>query len=649
MLKVFRDNLKHLSWILWVVIAAFILVIFVDFGAVNPMGGAPSAVAATVGGQEVTFGEFQRQHRRLEDQFREAYGDRYSSELAQQLRLPLRALDRLINQKVLLEEAHSMGLEVSDAEVRDAILEFFVDAQGRFVGDQAYRSSVRRQGFSVPEFEEAVREDLLLQKLNDILGSTLYVTDEEVEAAYREEVERARVRLLQLDAETFADQVEVSEEEVASYFEEHRADYRLPERRDIGYLLVDRNRLRAEVDIEEGELFEYYNDNQDQFSRPEQVRVRQIFLKTEQRSVEEAKRQLEEIQRRIEGGEDFAAIAQEVSEDPSSASRGGELGFISRGMMPPEFEEAAFNAEVGQLVGPVEAGFGVHLLEVTERREGGVQPFAEVRSQIRTRLVNQRLPELAESRAQRLRERIEEESLASSEDLQALAEESSAVSYNDPEPIARDEAIPGLGRPRALLDTLFELEVGELTEPVVVPRGHTIAYLEEILEPRDQELDEVADAVRQEIATAKRQQLAIDRLADAMDSIEAGEKTLEGVALELGVELSETGEFGPQGVVPGLGYNPKLASAALSMEEGEVDGPFETATGAVLFEVTARKRGNPEELAERRDEIRTRLEQQQLQRMLTSMVRKRRLQMDVTIQREVLEAFDIQESEIQGV
>jgi hypothetical protein len=108
---------------------------------------------------------------------------------------------------------------------------------------------------------------------------------------------------------------------------------------------------------------------------PEEVRARHILLRVdEERSAEQAREQLAAIRARLASGEDFASIAAEVSDDPGSAAQGGDLGFFGRGQMVPEFEEAAFSAQPGELVGPVETSFGLHLIEVIERRPGGVEP-----------------------------------------------------------------------------------------------------------------------------------------------------------------------------------------------------------------------------------------------------------------------------------
>ena len=125
MLKVLRDNLKYLSWVLWLVIAVFILFVFVDFGGFSVPGGTPASDAAvTVGDQRISYGDFERAYRQTEDTYRQLYGDQFSGETARQLGLPMQVLNGLIADRILLAEAGRMGLSITDSELRSEILGF---------------------------------------------------------------------------------------------------------------------------------------------------------------------------------------------------------------------------------------------------------------------------------------------------------------------------------------------------------------------------------------------------------------------------------------------------------------------------------------------------------------------------------------------
>lgn len=641
MLQWLRDNLKSLSWTLWLVIAAFIVFYIPDF--LSPGGNVPGSALAAVGEETVSVEEFRRAYGMMEDNYRQMFGERFNADIAQQLRLPQQALEQVVARKILVSEAKRLGLVVTNRELQRAILDAgFVDESGRFMGDAAYARVVRRMGYASPaEFEEGLRGDLLVRKLQAVMAHNLYIPDSEVERAYREQVERASLRYVVLPAGRLGQELSVSDDELAAYYETHREEYRQPEKRVASYLLVDQFRLRSGIEIPPADVRAYYDDNPDEFTVEEQVRARHILLRVgDQRSDEEARSQLEAVRRRLEGGEDFGAVAQEVSGDPGSKDRGGELGFFGRGQMVPEFEEAAFSAQVGELVGPVRSAHGYHLIEVEERREGGLRPLPEVESQIRFRLQNERAAGVAESRIQELAGRIREEGITTGEGLRSLAEGSEELLFETTAAFARQEAVAGLGRSPEFSDTAFALEVGALSDPVKVPRGWAILRLAEIQEPRVPPLSEVEPQVRQALIREKQEELAVAHLQEARRRIEAGEP-FEAVVAELDLEVQESGELGRGQSIEGLGASPAVTEAALEMEEGAVGGPVALPEGVVLFQVTERRRWDPAELAQQREPTRERLEQQELNRVLGSVIEERRRQADVTYNQALLESMGI--------
>src|SRR4051794_6700327 len=250
MLKVFRDNLKSLAWILWVIIAIFVLGLALEFGGNlrnTQQGGG--AVAATVGSERVTMPEFQRAYQNLDGIYRQMYGDQLTPEMAKQMKLPLMALDQVIRQKILLAEARRLGLTVSDAELQNRILEIpgLKDDKGNFIGQDEYVQRLQANRISVPDFERELREELLLDKLNNALSANLYVSEDEIQKAYRDTVEKAKIRYLEVPRNRFAQEVQASPAELQAYFKAHQPELRLPEQRDVAFLLVDGASVAGQV------------------------------------------------------------------------------------------------------------------------------------------------------------------------------------------------------------------------------------------------------------------------------------------------------------------------------------------------------------------------------------------------------------------
>ncbi len=644
MLKAFRDNLKYLSWVLWVVIAIFVGFLFTDFGGISPIGpGGPSDAAATVGDQKITFPQFQRAYESQEAFLRRTYGDGFTRETARQMGLPMQVMNELIASHILNAEARRVGLQVSDAEVQEAILEqaAFQDADGRFVGEETYRNILRRAGYTPDSYESAIRGELLTEKLQTILSDSVYIADAEVERAYRDQVERVEIRYLQLPFARFANQTTADPAALESYFAERREEFRLPERRRVSYLLVDPLALEPMVAVSEDEISAYYDDNRDDYTQDERVRARHILLRVEdeaQDSVVEGR--LTQIRSRIEGGEDFATLAGELSEDPSSKVRGGDLGFFGRGMMIGAFEDAAFGAAPGQLVGPIRTSFGYHLIEVLEKQPGGTRSLEEARDEIHSTLVVERAADLAATRAADLASLVRREEPADAAALEALAAGEQGVEFRRLEPFARDDVVPGIGRATPFSSAAFALAVGESSEAVRVTDGWAVMRVDEIVPPRLPELSEVRREVESAVLLREQRAAAERRLEQARQSL-AGGSSLEDVAAELDLEVQESGPIGSDGRISALGNQPALTAAALALDSGQIGGPVAVGNNLILFEVSDRQRFDPQRFAAARDETLQGIKGQRLQLMLASLIERRREEMGVRLDPGFVENFQL--------
>jgi peptidyl-prolyl cis-trans isomerase D len=642
MLKVLRDNVKYLSWILWLVIALFVLFVFVDFGTgYNRRDTA--GWAAKVGGQTISTSEFQREYQAMESQLRQMYGEQFNTEVAKQMQLPLKALGNAVNTKILLAEAQKIGFKASDEEVRDTILADpnFLDKEGNFVGPEVYAQILQSNRFTVASFEQEVRDEIMLRKLKQALLAGLYVSDSEVERSYREQVEKAKIRYIEVPRSHFqvADQIPASE--VAAYFQAHQQEYKQPEQREAGYLLVESSKLLDQIKPSDAELAAFYKEHQSDFKQDEQIRARHILLMVnDKRTDAAAKQQMDEARKRIEKGADFGAVARELSEDPSSKPNGGDLGYFARGRMVKEFEDAAFAAQPGKLVGPIKSPFGYHLLEVTGRRAGGVQPFTEVREQIRSRLAFEKARQLAEAKARELAQRIAAAKPKSAAELQAFAKNNPGVTFATTGKFALQEPVSGLGLAQPFNAGVFALKKGEVSGSIELPRGWAVAYLQEIYPAHPAQLAEVEAKVRLALTAQKQEQLAVVRVAAARKQIEQG-KSLDQVAGELGFAVKETAEFGAKGPIPGIGPDPQLVKEAMAKKPGEVGGPVADSRGVVLFQVSDRKSWEPAKFAAARDQTRQSLQQEKLGQLLGALVERRRRELGVDYNRRLLEQFGI--------
>ena len=625
MLKVLRDNIKYLSWILWLVIVVFVAFVFVDFGTGLGAGQAGATAAVSVGDGAVSHKEFEREYRRLEAQYREAFGGRWTTEMAERMQLPAQALQRLVDRRLLVAEARHEGLRVGDEDVRRAILEFpaLQDAAGHFVGEEEYHRFLRGFGFTAAEFERAMREDLLVERFSQLFTSGLVVADGDVERAWRERNERAAIRWLLAPTSRHLAAASPTAAEVESYYQSHPDEFRLGDQRVVDYLLVDVAKLRAAVAVDRAAVERAYADRRVEFELPEQVHARHILVKVdESRDAAAARAILAGARRRLARGESFETLARELSEDPGSRERGGDLGAFGRGQMVPPFEQAAFGAAVGEIVGPVETSFGLHLIEVLERQAARTRPLAEVEGALRAELAQERAASQAEAKAKELAARIAQDKLTGEEAWKGLGDGDTVLWLTTPA-FARGDSVPGIGRNPQFTGAAFALAPGAASEPVEVARGWAVLRLREELAARLPALAEVEARVR---AAAQREQanrLAAAELERARAAL-AGGRGLDEVAATLALELRDSDEFGRGATVPGLGNAPAVVAAAMELAEGALGGPLVVPQGAVLFEVTARTSFDPVRFAAEREALRAELREAEANRWLAALLARRR-------------------------
>jgi peptidyl-prolyl cis-trans isomerase D len=189
------------------------------------------------------------------------------------------------------------------------------------------------------------------------------VSDADLESEYRTRNEKVKLQVVALTADKFRDKVTVNDADVSSYYDAHKNDYRKGESRKIRYLLVDRDQLRSRVTVTPQEIETYYNSNIQQFQNPEEVRASHILLKTDGKDEAAVRKQAEDVLKQAKApGADFAALAKKYSEDDGSKVNGGDLDYFPKGRMVPEFEQAAFSMQPGQISDLVKSQFGFHII-----------------------------------------------------------------------------------------------------------------------------------------------------------------------------------------------------------------------------------------------------------------------------------------------
>jgi len=626
-LNVFRENLKHLKWILWFVIASFALF----FGVSWWRGGRAAGEdwVATVNGEEIPASVWREQAQRQDEQYRRMFGKRYE-EIAKQINLGYQVAEQLVRKELVCQDARRLGLEVSRKELANAILQFpQFNPGGTFVGKKKYEEMIARGFFppfrNVAEFEAALADDLLYRKWQALVARGVVVTEDEVRDAFRRRHEKVTFEYLVLPLERYEKKVEPSEADLRAFYEAHRDRWSRGEGRRAIFVLVDDRAVADRVKIPEEELKKYYEEHQDLFTRPEERRARHILVKVapdaSPKEQEAARKKAEELAARARAGEDFATLAKKYSDDPGSKKVGGELGWFSRGRMVPEFEEAVFSMAPGAISDPVKTPYGWHVILLEEVREAGVRPFEEVRGQIESQLRFPRLREEAKKVAAELRAKVK-----TADDLARVAEEM-GLQVRDAGVVTRSSTIPGLGPVPALVEAIFDVEPGQVTDVVELPRGAAVATVKEVIPNWLPPLEENRAAVLAAYRAEKAREAARKALADALAKSRGD---LARAAKRLKIELRKTDPAFVRGQeLPEVGKDPAVEEAAFSVEPGQVSDPIDAARAEVVLRVISREEPDWDKLPREADEIRGALVSPRAQRLVEQKIQALRESADV--------------------
>jgi peptidyl-prolyl cis-trans isomerase D len=453
---------------------------------------------------------------------------------------------------------------------------------------------------------------MLIGKWYDLLRSTIVVDPAAVEEEFRRRNEKVTFRYIALPTEALADEIEIADADLQAWYEAHRDRYTGGEGRRAIYVLIDEDAVAERVDISDEEVESYYEESRQVFERPERRELRQILLSVAPDAspdqVEAARQRAAELAARARGGEEFAALATQASDDEASRERGGQIGTFTRTQMEPAMAERVFALEEGAVSDPIRSDTGFHVVKVEDVLEAGVQPLEEVADQIRGQLRFRQSRDIGAEVAEELRERA-----AETGNLRAAAEEME-LDPRDTGVVTRSGTVPGLGPVPQMIETMFELEPGEVSEVLSLPRGEAVLVVQETVPRYLPPLDTQRQQVEADFRRDRAGEQASERIEQALER--AG-GDLEAAARRLGAEVRETEPpFLRNQPLPEVGTSIALERAAFTTPVGEMVGPVRTDEAVVALEVVERQEPDPEQLEAERAQLLEALRQPRFQRLL---------------------------------
>ena len=525
---------------------------------------------AKVGSDHITVAELARRR----ESMLQAYGPQLAALGSSRM-----FLDGLIKGRVIVQEAERLGLGVGDAELREKLYKQFTDASGQFVGFDRYKESIVARYGDVETFENEMRNSIAQEKLRAFVTASVNVSDDEVREEFKRRNTSFDVSYVSLSADKLADKIQPSDEELRSYFESHKTDYRyLEPQRKVRYLFINMEKAGSKLNISDADLKANYDELDPKFKEAG-VKIQQIMLKVARKDLDpQVEQKTKDLiakltsKGRTVSEEAFAEAAKGNSEDPTTARNNGYLTapFKQNPNKPHSLYDRAVTMAVGEITDvPIRYAGNFYILR---RGESVPKTFEQAKPELLVSARNQRGYGVALDLAKKAAARLKE-----TKDPQKVAQEFAAQANMNAADMVRETGYikPGDDVPDIGTNQQFEQAIAALNNPndvgdeVGVKDGFAIPILVDKKEPRVPEFDEVktkvADAIKQQRAKEQLEQKAKELAASLSgpDAVKAaGEKDGFDAGLEEGFKL--------KGSLGKAGTSTALDDAIYGLKQGEI-------------------------------------------------------------------------------
>jgi peptidyl-prolyl cis-trans isomerase D len=604
MFDLFRSREKSVRILLGVMlgVVALSMVTYLIPGSGGGIGGntVDKTVIAQIGKDEITSQEVSKaisnmtRNRQLPPELLSIY----APQIVQQL----------INERAMVYEAGRMGLKVSDAETDTAIFDTLppqLIKDGKVDG-ATLAGMLQQQGMTMADLKTSTARQLLINKLEQVVAQGVIISPADIENEFRHKNDKVKIEYALLTPARYQAESEPTEAELKAYYDGHKADFKVNEKRSYAMILLDPAKIAAGNMPSDALLQSEYNNRRNDFMSPERVKVRHILLKSDASNDVVIKAKAEGLLKSLQGGADFATVAKANSEDPGSKDQGGDVGWMVRGQMVPEFEKAGFALPVGQLSGLVKTSYGYHILKVEAHEQAHLQTLDEVKGQlivdISKRQAGQQMQNLSDKVVAELRKDPAHPEKAA---------EAAGTTVIRAENVQAGEPLPLIGPSKEFYDATAALRKGEaLAGPVVLPDGKAVLAVVTDLQPaHPASFEEARAEVKSKASQDKLTKILADKANELVSKTQAMGGDLARAAKSMNIEVKTSGDVDRQGAIESVGTASSVPDA-FTRPVGSIIGPVSVTGGRLVAKVLAKTPANMADLPAQASAIRGELRQQ---------------------------------------
>jgi len=521
MLQSIHDKTKG---ILGIVIIGFLVMAFGLWGIGDYLTGATEKFAVKVDGVEIGLTQFEDALARQRQRISQMFQGRMPEGAAFEQRMKQQVIEQLITRQVMQKMVVDEKYRVADVVLAERIKNMKAFNQEGVFNKKAYQSAVASQGMTVKEFENLYRNDLAVQQLQDAVSQSAFIGKAELNILNQIQQQSRDINFLQFEDSYFLPAITLSDDDISAYFEAHRADYMYPETVTVSYVELIGDDLIKNMPVDDAAIQKLYESYRVNISQKEQRKAQHILLTLTVDDSEDVKKEkrdkIEGLLARINNGESFETIAKEFSEDSGSAPKGGDLGWISKGMMLPEFDDALFKLEKNQLSGVVKSSFGYHLIRYTDVKSEDIASFEEKKPE----LIKQFNAQLIEDKFYEKSEAMATIAYENDQSLQEVADEL-GLNIKTSESFSRQQG-SGIAENKKVRQAAFTASVlsdNRNSDIIEISKNHVVVLrVDTHTEAKSKGLDEVKPVITAVLKAKKAKQKSQAAALEALVKLEAG-------------------------------------------------------------------------------------------------------------------------------
>jgi peptidyl-prolyl cis-trans isomerase D len=625
------------NWIIIFFLGAIIVVFALFYGGSNKLPGQGAGEVAEINGEVISQNEFAQQYQRAVDRYRQMLKGSLTEDMIKGLNIKGNVIEELIQKKLVMQEARSLGLTASDDEVANQLSkvpEFQV--AGRFNKDR-YLQILEANRLLPVQFEEDQREQLTLNRLYSIILDAIQVNDAEVRERYRLENEKVDLNFIKLAVSDFVSEVKLSEDDVKKYYDRNKESLKEPLKLRIEYLAYPFDRFTSSVQVSDKEIDEYYQANQNnKFRKPKEVKARYISLRlapdADAKQKDSARARAERIVKEARSGKDFARLAKKESDDPSAA-KGGDLGWLTQGQLPPQLA-SIFTLEKGQVSDVIDTPSGFQIVKVEDTKAEKAPNLKESTAEITKTLKLEKAKREAGKVVEADRQRA-----LSGADFSKLAQDSGAT-LNVTNWIANGEVAPEIGQNEEFYKSAFALAAKETSQIIAGNSNYYLLRIKERKEPAVPPLENVRAQIEKGLKESKAYEAALQKGNTMLDQLKK-DKDIAKVASANDMKLEETGWFqrnAPQ--LPKIGdlVDLKAGTLPLSAQKPIADKLYTQKDAAYVLAFKDSQAADMEQFEREKDNLKKQASAEARQRALIKFLESLKAKAKIKVNNAFLEA-----------